>query len=92
MPPAGFESAIQASERRQTHALTARPLGSAALFPIDKIFLMFYMGNFPLFEVVRSVGKLYPFRRVRISRSRLIRDPVFYLLPVCSQFPQTTLV
>jgi len=79
----------EASDLRPT-PLTARPLGYAALFSIYKIFLMFYMGHFLLFEFSPHMEKLYPFRKARPSRSRIIRDPVYYHLPVCSQIPQTT--
>jgi len=49
----------QVSDRRPT-SLTARPLGSAALFAIHKIVLILYMGHFPLFEFFSKCEKILP--------------------------------
>jgi hypothetical protein len=70
----------QVSNRRPT-ALTARSLGSAALFSVHKIILILYMAHFPLFEFFPSVKKLFPFRRARLTFSPYLRSRL--LSPSC---------
>ena len=86
MPPVGYEPTVSAGERPQTYALdrAATGTGMMMMMIIIIIIIMYFNNNFNVKCWVSYGLKLSGQLEIRITRVRIIEEPLYFLIFVTS--------